>query len=192
MKVISEISLRDFEFWSGGADRAEKCTEDDFDSIEEMFEELYPEGMADTEINDFFWFNFDTIAQHLGYEDEEDFDRKRDPDYIDDDEFLDYCDEWFHEFIDELKAKGDEKSYKLLGDIAYECFNYYSEVDDNILLYGEDNYDYLSGIHDNQIIFESLFECDCGHDVDCDLIPTLEDFRDEIMIKNKNNNDKQK
>ena len=42
--------------------------------------------------------------------DEEDFDRKRDPNYIDDDDLVDYCDEWFHEIIDDLKAQGDEKS----------------------------------------------------------------------------------
>ena len=40
-------------------------------------EELYPEGMTDTELNDLVWFDFDFVVQILGYEDEEDFDRKR-------------------------------------------------------------------------------------------------------------------
>ena len=70
--------------------------------------------MTDTQVNDYFWFSFDDIAQYLGYKDEEDFDRKRDPNYIDDDDLVDYCDEWFHEIIDDLKAQGDEKSYNLL------------------------------------------------------------------------------
>ena len=40
-------------------------------------EELYPDGMEETEINDFFWFDGDTIAQALGYEDEDDLIQNR-------------------------------------------------------------------------------------------------------------------
>ena len=32
-------------------------------------EELYPEGMTDTELNNFMWFEDDTIAEWLGYND---------------------------------------------------------------------------------------------------------------------------
>lgn len=182
MQIISEIALRDFDFWSGAEERAAKLTDDEFDSVEAWFEEMYPDGMTDTQVNDYFWFSFDDIAQYLGYKDEEDFDRKRDPNYIDDDDLVEYCDEWFHEIIDDLKAQGDEKSYNLLGDIAYECFDYYSEVEENPE-YGEDNYDFLSEIHDNQTIFDALFTDNIGNAVACEVIPTLEDFRDEIMYK---------
>lgn len=183
MTIRKEIALRDFEFWSGGADRANNCSAEELDTLEQFFEETEPEeGWTDTDINDMFWFEFDTLAQYLGYKDEEDFDRKRDPNYIDDDDLVDYCDEWFHEIIDDLKAQGDEKSYNLLGDIAYECFDYYSEVEENPE-YGEDNYDFLSEIHDNQTIFDALFTDDIGNTVACEVIPTLEDFRDEIMNK---------
>ena len=183
MTIRKEIALRDFEFWSGGADRANNCSAEELDTLEQFFEETEPEeGWTDTDINDMFWFEFDTLAQYLGYKDEEDFDRKRDPNYIDDDDLVDYCDEWFHEIIDDLKAQGDEKSYNLLGDIAYECFDYYSEVEENPE-YGEDNYDFLSEIHDNQTIFDALFTDNIGNTVACEVIPTLEDFRDEIMNK---------
>lgn len=183
MTIRKEIALRDFEFWSGGADRANNCSAEELDTLEQFFEETEPEeGWTDTDINDMFWFEFDTLAQYLGYKDEEDFYRKRDSNYIDDDDLVDYCDEWFHKIIDDLKAQGDEKSYNLLGDIAYECFDYYSEVEENPE-YGEDNYDFLSEIHDNQTIFYALFTDDIGNTVACEVIPTLEDFRDEIMYK---------
>lgn len=183
MTIRKEIALRDFEFWSGGADRANNCSVEQLDTLEQFFEETEPEdGWTDTDINNMFWFEFDTLAQYLGYKDEEDFDRKRDPNYIDDDDLMDYCDEWFHEIIDDLKAQGDEKSYNMLGDIAYECFDYYSEVEENPE-YGEDNYDFLSEIHDNQTIFDALFTDNIGNTVACEVIPTLEDFRDEIMDK---------
>ncbi len=187
MKVISEIPLRDFKFWSGGADRANNCSVEELDSIEEFLEEIEPEETwTDTAINDFFWFEFDILAQHLGYKDEADFDRQHDPNYIDDDVLMDYCDEWFHTFIDELKNKGDEESYNLLGSIAYECFDYYSEVEDNPD-YGEDNYDFLSEIHDNQAIFDSLFVDDAGEIATDGVIPSLEDFRSLIMAQNNRN-----
>jgi hypothetical protein len=71
MKYFVEESLSNFNFWSGGKDRAELLTDEQFDTVEQMMEEIEPaEGWTDTAINDFFWFDFDTIAQWLGYADE--------------------------------------------------------------------------------------------------------------------------
>lgn len=69
MKVYTEISLNDFEFWSGAKDTVKYLTSDEIDTIEGMLEEINPDGMDETEINDFFWFDDDTIAEWLGYED---------------------------------------------------------------------------------------------------------------------------
>lgn len=77
MTIHTETTLHNFEFWSGAKDRAESLTWDELDTIEAELESLYPEGMTDTELNDLFWFDFDFVVQILGYEDEEDFDRKR-------------------------------------------------------------------------------------------------------------------
>lgn len=75
MTIISEIPLRNFQFWSGGKDRAEKCTDEQLDEIESMMEDITPEnGWTETEVNDFFWLEFDTIANWLGYKSEEYFD----------------------------------------------------------------------------------------------------------------------
>lgn len=183
MKYYVEESLSNFKFWSGGEDRACMLSSDELDACESLIDELWPDELpSDSEINDLFWFDFSTVARHLGYENEQDFTRKRDPNYIDDDELVEYCDEWFHNLIDELKARGDEKSYNILGDIAYECFDYYSEVEENPE-YGEDNYDFLAEIHDNQTIFDAIFADNTGDAIATGVIPTLEDFRDEIMTK---------
>ncbi len=69
MKVYKEQSLSGFEFWSGARDTVKYLTEDELDAIEEMLEELYPDGMDETELNDLFWFEDDLIAEWLGYED---------------------------------------------------------------------------------------------------------------------------
>ena len=68
MKIYSEKSLKDFEFWSGAKDTVKYLTEDEINQIENILEDCFPEGMSDTEINDFFWFEDDTIAEWLGYQ----------------------------------------------------------------------------------------------------------------------------
>lgn len=71
MKITIEIGVRSFEFWSGGKDRADGVRDEDWDAVESCVEEYFPDGCTDTELNDFFWFDFDIIAQACGYENEE-------------------------------------------------------------------------------------------------------------------------
>ncbi len=72
MKIISHMSLTDFDFWAGAYDTVKYLIEDEFDTIENILIDLYPEGMTETELNDFFWFEEDTIAEWLGYDSFED------------------------------------------------------------------------------------------------------------------------
>lgn len=76
MKYYVEKSLSNFKFWSGAVENAAELTEEQFDTLEASLEDAYPEGMSDTEINDLFWFEFDTIKEWLGIneESEEEFD----------------------------------------------------------------------------------------------------------------------
>lgn len=67
MKITSEKSLRDFEFWSGAKETVKYLTDEELDTIEEILEDCYPDGMDETAINDLFWFGDDTIAEWLGY-----------------------------------------------------------------------------------------------------------------------------
>jgi hypothetical protein len=66
------MSLTDFDFWAGAYDTVKYLIEDEFDTIENILIDLYPEGMTETELNDFFWFEEDTIAEWLGYDSFED------------------------------------------------------------------------------------------------------------------------
>lgn len=67
MTIKREKSIRNFEFWAGAKDTVKYLTDDELDTVESMLEEAYPEGMTETEINDFFWFEDDTIAEWFGY-----------------------------------------------------------------------------------------------------------------------------
>ena len=69
MKIYKEESLRNFEFWSGAKDRVKYLTLEELDTIESILEDIYPDGIDETTINDIFWFEEDTIAEWLGYND---------------------------------------------------------------------------------------------------------------------------
>lgn len=69
MKICTEKSLREFNFWNGAKDTVKYLTEEEIDQIKAQLEELYPEGMDETAINDlindFFWAENNTIAKCL-------------------------------------------------------------------------------------------------------------------------------
>lgn len=68
MKIYKEESLRNFAFWSGAADHVKYLTGKEMDIIESTLEGIAPEeGYSETDINDLFWFDEDTIAEWLGY-----------------------------------------------------------------------------------------------------------------------------
>ena len=77
MKIWSDDSIRNFNFWSGAKDTIEDLTYEDLDIIEEHLELLSGGEISDVELNDFFWFERDTIARWLGYEDYEELMRDR-------------------------------------------------------------------------------------------------------------------
>jgi hypothetical protein len=86
MKLYKEESISNFDFWSGAKDTVKYLTEDELDTIEEMLEELYPDGMSETELNDLFWFEDDLIAEWLGYEDFEAIMNRNDEDEEDEED----------------------------------------------------------------------------------------------------------
>lgn len=66
MKIYKEESLQNFEFWSGAKANAAQLTAQQFNAVEAIIEELYPNGVEDSFINDLFWFEFETVAEWLG------------------------------------------------------------------------------------------------------------------------------
>lgn len=74
MKIYTEQSLAGFEFWSGAEDTAQRIWEErgeeGWEQLEAIFEEMYPDGIDETELNDIFWFESETIYRWLGIGDE--------------------------------------------------------------------------------------------------------------------------
>ena len=67
MTITYELDLNSFQAWSGAKEtleriqREEKCEE-----LENVLEELYPDGMTETELNDLLWFDSESVYEWLG------------------------------------------------------------------------------------------------------------------------------
>ena len=71
MKITSEMSLKNFKAWSGAKDTLNKLIElDKCDELEFILDDLYPDGLTDTQLNDILWFDDELIYETLGIEEE--------------------------------------------------------------------------------------------------------------------------
>ena len=75
MKVYKEMSLADFEPWSGAKYSYNVLTYEQLEKLADIFESEYPDGMSETVVNDVLWFEKDWIAEMLGVEDWEALER---------------------------------------------------------------------------------------------------------------------
>ena len=72
MKITTEQSIANFGFWSGAKSNAAELTFSQMNELESILEDLYPDGITETELNDLFWFDFETVKGWLGITDDED------------------------------------------------------------------------------------------------------------------------
>lgn len=74
MKVSDEMDFHDIRrtAWSGAVDTAERIErEGKGDEFCDMIEELFPDGIGRTALNDIMWFDSDWIFETLGISEEE-------------------------------------------------------------------------------------------------------------------------
>jgi len=71
LKIISDISQ--YSPWAGAVDTWNKIEEENMiDELESMLEDLYPEGLTVTQLNDILWFDSEMILEQLGIAEPED------------------------------------------------------------------------------------------------------------------------
>lgn len=78
MTIKTEVALKDFEFWGRAKDKANYLTDDEFDIIEAQIDAIFPDEVSEVDVNDFFWFEDDFIAELLGYNSFEEIIMERD------------------------------------------------------------------------------------------------------------------
>lgn len=72
MKISREMNLRNFGAWSGAKDTLNKLIElDKCEELEAVLEDIYPDGISETQLNDILWFDDEWIFETLGIEEDE-------------------------------------------------------------------------------------------------------------------------
>ena len=67
MRISYELDLNTFEAWSGAVSTLDRIrNEGKISQLESILDDLYPDGMTDTELNDLLWFDSDTVFEWLG------------------------------------------------------------------------------------------------------------------------------
>ena len=71
MKIYTE-DLSDYQAWSGAVDTYNTIEEHDkLEELEQLIEELFPDGLSFTELNDMLWFDSEYVLEQLGINTEE-------------------------------------------------------------------------------------------------------------------------
>lgn len=77
MTITYELDLNSFQAWSGAKETLEriqregKCAE-----LENVLEELYPDGMTEMQLNDLLWFDSKSVYEWLGIRSEEQIEKE--------------------------------------------------------------------------------------------------------------------
>lgn len=70
MKIIfNNHSIENFEAWSGAKDTVQTIIDNDkVKEFDFLMDDLYPEGLTDTELNDILWHDSDWVYEMLNIE----------------------------------------------------------------------------------------------------------------------------
>ena len=67
MIITEEIRFYQFEPWSGAVHAFKRiCDEGDMDAVESYIEDMYPNGLSDTTLNDWLWFEPEDLYTAAG------------------------------------------------------------------------------------------------------------------------------
>ena len=67
MTITYELDLNRFEAWSGAKETLERIQcEGKCGLLEQILDDIYPDGMTETELNDLLWFESETVYEWLG------------------------------------------------------------------------------------------------------------------------------
>lgn len=67
MKITYELDLNSFEAWSGAVDTLNRViNEGKVDILESVLEDIYPDGLDETALNDILWFDEEWVYEVCG------------------------------------------------------------------------------------------------------------------------------
>ena len=77
MTITYELDLNSFQAWSGAKDTLDRIQrEGKCDLLEQILEDIYPDGMTETQLNDLLWFDSESVYEWLGIRSEEQIEKE--------------------------------------------------------------------------------------------------------------------
>ena len=77
MTITYELDLNNFQAWSGAKDTLDRVQrEGKCGLLEQILEDIYPDGMTETELNDLLWFDSESVYEWLGIRSEEQIEKE--------------------------------------------------------------------------------------------------------------------
>lgn len=74
MKLYRELDIHRFEPWGGAVETCNKIIDaDKVLALENLLEELYPDGIEETNLNDLLWFESAWVLESLGITDNQEW-----------------------------------------------------------------------------------------------------------------------
>lgn len=72
MRIFYELDLEKFDAWAGAIYTLDRLRKEGLcEQLEFILEDLFPDGMSQTELNDLLWFDSNWIYESLEIDDEE-------------------------------------------------------------------------------------------------------------------------
>lgn len=101
MRIYTEISLENFEAWSGAEDTLNRIIkEGKCDELEAILEDLYPDGIDETQLNDILRFEEEQVFEWLGIRSESEIKEELE-------EAMEELSDLWNEFIDDTEDMDD-------------------------------------------------------------------------------------
>lgn len=68
MTITYDLDLNSFNAWSGAVDTLDRIQrEGKCEELENILEDVYPDGMTETQLNDLLWFDSEQVYEWLGF-----------------------------------------------------------------------------------------------------------------------------
>jgi hypothetical protein len=82
MRIYKDFYADSFEAWAGAVDTLNKILEEGKgEELEQLLDEIFPDGAEETEVNDLLWFDDEYVFEMLGIKTDEDEEDEEDEDY---------------------------------------------------------------------------------------------------------------
>ena len=110
MTICYELDLNSFEAWSGAKSTLERIqSEGKCAALEAILEDLYPDGMTETQLNDLLWFESEQVYEWLGMRTEEQIQAEIDETQERIDEIAEEMEELVSDWTDETSEMTEEE-----------------------------------------------------------------------------------